>query len=78
MFSQSHFGDFSEAEVFESQKLKLNSFVEVSGLASVDIHVEQFSQVKVLEHDPSEQPKILDTLLCLSKFNPKTLVNPKW
>ena len=77
MFSQSHFGDFSEAEVFESQKLKLNSFVEVSGLASVDIRVEQFSQVKVLEHDPSEQPKI-DILLCLGKFHPKTLVNPKW
>ena len=72
MFSQIHFGDFSEAEVFESQKLKLNSFVEVSGLASVDIRVEQFSQVKVLEHGPSEQPKILDILICLSKFNPKT------
>ena len=43
MFSQIHyFGDFSEAEVFESQKLKLNSFEEVSGLASVDIRVEQF------------------------------------
>ena len=65
MFSQNHFGDFSEAEVFESQKLKSNSFEEVSGLASVDIRVEQFSQVKELEHDPSEQPKIFHSLVCL-------------
>ena len=60
MFSQIHFGDFSEAEVFESQKLKLNSFEEVSGLASVDIRVEQFWPEKELEHDPSEQPKIMN------------------
>ena len=58
MFSQIHFGGFFEAEVFESQKLKLNSFVEVSGLASVDIREEQFEQEKELEHDLSELPKI--------------------
>ena len=56
MFSLIHFGGFSEAEAFESQKLKLNSFVEASGLASVDIPEEPFSLVIRLEHDQLAQP----------------------